>query len=60
MISAGGSDPEELMSGICPHWPEIQFHFIVRALNLILAKIKEYVKDNIILHINEKNMSGLM
>ena len=63
-ISAGGSDPEgiteTLMSGICSQWSEVHFHFVIGALNPRLSKIKSLVKDNIILHINEKNMSGLM
>lgn len=64
MVSAGGADPEgiteKLMTGICPEMSDIRFHFIVGALNPRLDKIKEMVTPNIILHINEENMSGLM
>ena len=64
MISAGGSDPEEItekiMEEICPVWRDICFHFIVGALNPRLDKIKALLTSNMVLHINEQNMSGLM
>ena len=64
MISAGGADPEEitemLMKEICPMWPKIHFHFIIGALNPRKEKIKALEDKNIILHINEKNISELM
>ncbi len=64
MISAGGSDPEgiteKLMYGVCPWMTAIHFHFVVGALNPRIERIKNMVRDNISLHINEQNMSGLM
>ena len=64
MISAGGSDPEKIteriMKEICPIWKEISFHFVVGALNPRLEKIKSLLAPNMVLHINEQNMSGLM
>lgn len=64
LISAGGSDPEciteKMMLGICPIMKDICFHFIVGALNPRLENIKSLVMPNIVLHINEQNMSGLM
>ena len=64
MISAGGSDPEEItekiMEKICSAWRDICFHFIVGALNPRLDKIKALLAPNMVLHINEQNMSGLM
>ncbi len=66
MVSAGGSDPqkitERLMNNVCDNYPDIDFHFIVGALNPRLDTIKNISqnKANIVLHINEKNMSALM
>ncbi len=64
MVSAGGSDPqgimEKLMDGMCPLWPDMRFHFIVGSLNPRLEKIKKMAINNIVLHINERNMSRLM
>ena len=66
MVSAGGADPERIteriMTDICPEMRDIVFHFIVGALNPRLNDIKALSegKDNIVFHINEKNMSGLM
>ena len=64
MISAGGSDPEKIteriMKEICPIWKEVSFHFVVGALNPRLEKIKALLAPNMVLHINEQNMSGLM
>lgn len=66
LISAGGSDPEriteKMMIYICPKWPEVQFHFIVGALNPRAEGIKALAAKttNAILHINERHMSELM
>lgn len=64
MVSAGGADPERIteliMDQVCPAWKDVTFHFIVGALNPRLESIKERKRDNIVLHINERNMSGLM
>ncbi len=64
LVSAGGADPEgiseRLISGVCPAFKEVKFHFIVGALNPRIEELKELQGDNIILHINERNMSGLM
>ena len=64
MVSAGGSDPEEItekiMEKICPVWSNICFHFVVGALNPRLEKIKALLVSNMVLHINEQNMSRLM
>ena len=64
MISAGGADPggitEKLMIGVCSKMPAVEFHFVVGALNPRIEKIEALAKDNITLHINEQNMSGLM
>ena len=64
MVSAGGADPEgiteKLIEEVCPQWPNVKFHFVVGLLNPRLEIIQSLAKDNTILHINEKNMSGLM
>ena len=64
MVSAGGSDPEQItekiMEGICSEWKDICFHFVVGALNPRLDKIKSLLTTNMVLHINEQDMSGLM
>lgn len=64
LVSAGGADPEriteKIMQGICPGEKAIRFHFVVGALNPRINDIKKLQGDNIILHINEKNMSALM
>lgn len=66
LVSAGGADPEhiteKIMSGICPEIPNVQFHFVVGALNPRLDKIMNLIEahDNAVLHINEKHMSVLM
>ena len=64
MVSAGGADPEriteKLITEICPIWPDVNFHFIVGALNPRIEKIRNLEKNNVILHFNEKNMSSLM
>lgn len=64
MISAGGSDPENIteriIEEICPVWNDVCFHFVVGTLNPRLDKIKSLLAPNMVLHINELNMSGLM
>ena len=64
MVSAGGSDPEEItekiMEGVCSLYKDVHFHFVVGALNPRLDKIKSLIKPDMILHVNEQNMSGLM
>lgn len=64
LVSAGGSDPEKiterLIENVCPKWPAIRFHFVVGSLNPRINGIKKLKKNNIVLHINEKNMSALM
>lgn len=64
MISAGGTDPEHIIERmiqkICPRYSGITFHFIVGVLNPRLEEIKELVENNVILHINEKDISNLM
>ncbi len=63
-VSAGGADPEgiseRLMRELCPAWPEVRFHFVVGALNPRIGELKSLESDNIMLHIQEKNMSHLM
>ena len=66
MVSAGGADPEriteKLIENVCKDLNDITFHFVVGALNPRLERIKEMAREhhNVILHINEKNMAGLM
>lgn len=64
LISAGGSDPEgiteKIMREICSKLKNIRFHFIIGALNPRLDIIKSRVLSNVVLHINEHNMSDLM
>ncbi len=64
MVSTGGADPEgiteKLMKGVCPEFQDTKFHFIVGALNPRIDAINAFATSNIVLHINEKNMSGLM
>lgn len=64
MISTGGADPEgiseKLISSICTEWKDIRFHFVIGALNPGLERIKRQAKPNMVLHINEKNISRLM
>ena len=64
LVSAGGADPkgitEKMMEAVCPRHKDVRFHFVVGALNPRLPKIKSLAAPNTILHINEKNMSGLM
>ena len=64
MISAGGSDPEmmteRLIVSLCPVFPKTRFHFIVGSLNPRIDSIRRLAPSNAILHVNERNMSGLM
>ena len=64
LVSAGGVDPQKvtecIINNICPKWPTIRFHFVVGKLNPRIADLKKFESGNIILHIDEKNMSGLM
>ena len=66
IVSAGGADPEgiteKLIENVCDNLKDITFHFIVGALNPRLKKIIALADEhkNVILHINEKNMSDLM
>ena len=66
LISAGGADPEEIteriMQEIALRHQKNRFHFVVGTLNPRVDKIKFLAKDipNVVLHINEKNMKGLM
>lgn len=64
LISAGGADPERitenLMMELCPAFPDVNFHFIVGALNPRIDEIKLLAGENVILHINEKHISGIM
>lgn len=66
MISAGGADPErvteKIMLEICPSMEGICFHFVLGVLNPRNEVIRDIVKknENIVLHVNETNMSGLM
>ena len=64
LVSAGGADPEgiseRLIRDVCPREPDINFHFIIGALNPRIDDIKKLECRNIILHINEQHMSALM
>lgn len=64
VISAGGSDPERItekfIECVCPKWTDVIFHFVVGTLNPRVEKLKELEKNNVVLHINERNMAKLM
>ena len=64
LISAGGADPammtEKIIGTVCPEFPGTRFHFVIGALNPRIEVIKKLSRQNIILHINERNMSKLM
>ena len=64
LISAGGADPamttEKIIMNVCPEFPEVNFHFVIGALNPRIESIRKLSRRNIILHVNERNMSGLM
>lgn len=48
------------MERVCSEMPHINFHFVVGALNPRIDSIKQLETENIILHINETNISKLM
>lgn len=64
LISAGGSDPEnvteKIINDVCINWPGVKFHFVVGAMNPAASRLKELSGKNIVLHIDERNMSRLM
>lgn len=66
LVSAGGADPEhiteKIMQEICPLFDNMTFHFVVGVLNPRLNTIKHKSEgtSNVVLHINEQNMSDLM
>ncbi len=64
LISAGGADPggvtEKIIKEICPLFRDLSFHFIIGALNPRIDSIKLLACDNVVLHINEQNISQLM
>ena len=64
LISAGGSDPammtEKIIGRVCPEFPGVNFHFVIGALNPRIESIRKISRQNIILHVNERNMSKLM
>lgn len=64
MVSAGGADPNgitsKLIEQVCPVMRDITFHFVIGMLNPRIGEIKERAGNNVVLHINEKNMSMLM
>lgn len=64
LISAGGSDPamitEKIIMNVCPEFPGVNFHFVIGALNPRIESIRKLSGRNTILHVNERNMSGLM
>ena len=64
LISAGGADPammtEKIIMKVCPEFPGVNFHFVIGALNPRIESIRKLSGRNIILHVNERNMSGLM
>lgn len=64
LISAGGADPvmmtEKIIGTICPAFRDTRFHFVIGSLNPRIEIIKKLSGRNIILHINERNMSNLM
>lgn len=64
MVSTGGADPEKiterLINGLCSKLKKVRFHFVIGVLNPRIEVIKTIATDNIVLHIDENNMSGLM
>lgn len=64
LVSAGGADPEnvteQIMEEVCVHWEKIKFHFVIGAFNPRMDELKKRIKKNIIFHVNETHMSGLM
>lgn len=64
LVSTGGADPENITEKLiihtCNNLPNITFHFVVGAFNSKISEIRKIQPNNVILHINEKNMSDLM
>lgn len=64
LVSAGGADPEgiteKLIRELCPRWPEARFHFVVGSLNPRLASLRGLEGENVILHVDERDMAGRM
>ena len=64
LISAGGADPamitEKIIGTVCPAFSNTRFHFVIGSLNPRIESIKKLSGRNVILHINECNMSKLM
>ena len=64
LVSAGGADPEgvteKIIHEICPLFENVQFHFIVGALNPRIETIRGLEGGNVILHVNEQHMASLM
>ncbi len=66
LVSAGGADPEcvteIIIQNICPHFPDVVFHFLVGAMNPRLSDINQRILEtkNAVIHINEQKMSDLM
>lgn len=64
LISAGGADPammtEKIIRTVCPAFCDTRFHFVIGSLNPRIESIKKLSGRNIILHINERNMSNFM
>lgn len=63
-VSAGGSDPENItervIEEICPEFAGVKFHFVIGALNPRIKRLEQLEKENIIFHVDERNISGLM
>ena len=63
-VSAGGSDPacisEQIMTYICPSIPNVNFHFIIGALNPRIEEIRKLAHRNVILHIDEQHIADVM
>lgn len=64
-VSTGGADvegvAEKILDLVCDKFENITFHLIVGALNPNLHKLIEKSKNkNVVLHINESNMSNVM
>lgn len=51
---------ENFIMKVCPEFPRVNFHFVIGSLNPRIEAIKKFSRRNIILHINERNMSNLM
>lgn len=64
LISSGGSDPhnvsEKIISCICSKFKNIRFHVLVGSLNNRLDYLKSLETDNVVLHVDEKNMCNLI